>query len=83
VEELGTGTASPFEMQGANSAVHILLLKISICLFYQLCSSTSASQEISSVWFFRKTCGCSVFQGKKKKKRAGKRKGDRDRGSLC
>lgn len=67
--------ASLFEMQGAPSAVNMLLLKISICSFYQHCSSTLASQEISGVWFFKKTCGCSALQGgemeKKRKKEAG------------
>lgn len=64
--------ASLFEMQGTPSAVNMLLLKISTCSFYQLCNFTLASQEISGVWFFKKTFGCSALQGGGKKE--GKRR---------
>lgn len=65
-------TASSFEIQGMTSAVSVLLLKIPICSFSQLSSFTSASQDESTVWFFKKTCSCSALQGRKKK--GGKKK---------
>lgn len=65
-------TPSSFEIQGMTSAVSLLLLKIPICSFSQLSSFTSASQDVSSVWFFKKTRGCSALQGRKRK---GKKKG--------